>query len=51
MECSSCKRKIAPKEKMVKFPCPACTAEIIRCEKCRVLANDYTCPECGFVGP
>ncbi|MHC1598621.1 MAG: zinc finger domain-containing protein [Candidatus Methanofastidiosia archaeon] len=51
MECTSCKRKITPKEKMVKFPCPECEMEIIRCEKCRVLGNKYKCPGCEFEGP
>ncbi|RZN48531.1 DUF1610 domain-containing protein [archaeon] len=51
MKCSSCHREITPKEKMVQFPCPECEETVIRCEKCRVLGNKYTCTSCGFVGP
>ncbi|MCK4247088.1 MAG: DUF1610 domain-containing protein [Methanomicrobia archaeon] len=50
MRCISCNREIAPDEKGVKFPCPNCDRIIVRCEKCRVLANPYKC-ECGFEGP
>lgn len=35
----------------VKFPCPSCGKEILRCKKCRNLSIDYKCPSCGFIGP
>ncbi|MET1124698.1 MAG: zinc finger domain-containing protein [Archaeoglobaceae archaeon] len=35
----------------VALPCPECGETIYRCKKCRRLANPYTCPSCGFVGP
>ncbi len=50
--CTSCNSVIAPGEHFAEFPCPKCGKTIIiRCEKCKVLANEYTCPECGFIGP
>jgi len=35
----------------VRLPCPKCGEGIGRCQSCRVLANTYECPKCGFVGP
>ncbi|MBU7015717.1 MAG: DUF1610 domain-containing protein [Theionarchaea archaeon] len=50
MKCTSCQKEISPHEKVVTFPCPQCEETVIRCEKCRVLANPYRC-SCGFEGP
>ena len=50
MKCISCHREISPHENAVIFPCPRCEESIVRCEKCRVLANPYKC-SCGFEGP
>ncbi len=50
--CTSCNGVIGAGENFVEFPCPSCgEAKIIRCEKCKVLVNEYKCPACGFVGP
>ncbi|TFF63463.1 MAG: hypothetical protein EU521_01605, partial [Promethearchaeota archaeon] len=36
----------------VKFRCPNCgDVVIVRCNKCRNIENNYTCPACGFEGP
>jgi len=35
----------------VRLPCPKCGEGLGRCQGCRVLANTYECPKCGFVGP
>ena len=48
MKCISCNKET---EKIVKFPCPKCGHELIRCDKCRGLSIEYKCPKCGFVGP
>jgi predicted RNA-binding Zn-ribbon protein involved in translation (DUF1610 family) len=51
MKCTSCGANIEPSEKWVRFPCPACLKkEIVRCERCKKLINNYKC-ECGFIGP
>ncbi|MFQ5711317.1 MAG: zinc finger domain-containing protein [Candidatus Geothermarchaeales archaeon] len=51
-KCTSCGKLISPEEKSSKFPCPQCGEAVIwRCEKCRIFIRDYTCPNCGFVGP
>lgn len=46
--CISCGRNTPD---VVKFECPKCKAEIVRCSKCRSLSVKYKCPDCGFVGP
>ena len=46
--CTSCGKNASD---VVKFPCPKCGKEIIRCNKCRALSIKYSCPDCGFVGP
>lgn len=34
------------------FKCPACSKVIIgRCPECKDQSTNYTCKECGFVGP
>ncbi|ADP77380.1 Zn-ribbon RNA-binding protein involved in translation protein [Methanothermus fervidus DSM 2088] len=50
VRCISCKREIPLGEKYVKFECPLCNEEIVRCEKCRTFGNVYRC-KCGFEGP
>lgn len=49
-KCVSCKKQV---EKYVKFKCPECETEIIRCQHCRSLDIRYRCPnkECKFEGP
>jgi predicted RNA-binding Zn-ribbon protein involved in translation (DUF1610 family) len=49
--CSSCGKKIAPKVRYVKFPCPKCGETLYRCPRCRQVSNPYSCPKCDFVGP
>ncbi|MDD2444736.1 MAG: zinc finger domain-containing protein [Candidatus Nanoarchaeia archaeon] len=47
-KCISCDKKSLDS---VKFPCPKCKNEIMRCNKCRSLSIDYVCPKCGYRGP
>ncbi len=50
--CTSCGRRVTYERGVVKFPCPNCGEYIIvRCRICRKQANEYVCPNCGFVGP
>jgi len=50
--CSSCNKAIDPRERAVKFYCPDCGKVLIwRCERCRKLARNYKCENCGFEGP
>ena len=50
--CSSCKKDITNDVGSVKFKCPSCgKTEIVRCQKCRKIAANYKCAECGFIGP
>ncbi|MEA3343666.1 MAG: zinc finger domain-containing protein [archaeon] len=51
MYCSGCGASIAAGERSVKFKCPGCGAEIIRCSKCKITSNKYACSKCGFAGP
>ena len=50
-ECTSCGRNLDAADTFVVFDCPDCGTEIARCDRCKKLANDYECPECGFEGP
>lgn len=45
--CISCKKDA---DKYVKFKCPKCGQEIVRCSKCRGLEIDYHCSKCDFKG-
>jgi len=47
-KCISCDKKSLDS---VKFHCPKCKNEIMRCNKCRSLSIDYVCPKCGYRGP
>ncbi|MCD6414946.1 MAG: DUF1610 domain-containing protein [Candidatus Diapherotrites archaeon] len=49
LRCISCNREVA--DDYVRFKCPSCKKEIIRCQDCRTNAIRYKCPECGFEGP
>ena len=50
--CITCGANLEAEENYVVFPCPSCGEEkIARCKKCRKLANNYECPNCGFRGP
>jgi len=51
MSCNGCGASITPGEHSVKFKCPACGEMIVRCSKCKITSNNYTCKKCGFVGP
>ncbi len=48
--CTSCGVRLVERG-YVNFPCPACDAELGRCVSCRQQSNEYTCKECGFMGP
>jgi len=49
-KCTSC-NKIVTDDK-TEFKCPSCGKEtIIRCNSCKMTSKEYTCKECGFVGP
>ncbi len=51
-KCVSCGKRIESETDWVEFSCPSCgKGSIIRCSKCKILQNNYKCPECGFVGP
>lgn len=44
--------KIINEAGSITFNCPNCgKAEISRSRKARELSKEYTCPNCGFVGP
>ncbi|MDD5182060.1 MAG: zinc finger domain-containing protein [Candidatus Nanoarchaeia archaeon] len=50
--CNACKADISIVKNSTKFPCPGCgKVTIVRCGKCRTIAAEYKCPECGFIGP
>ena len=49
--CNGCGSSIAAGEPAVKFVCPSCGKDVVRCSKCKITSNNYTCPSCGFVGP
>ena len=49
--CTSCKKRITNDPGTVKFKCPECGTEIVRCSHCREVAAKYKCPKCGFEGP
>jgi len=47
-KCVSCNKEV---DNFVKFKCPECGSDIIRCQHCRALDIDYKCSKCGFIGP
>ncbi len=52
LRCVSCGKRVETENFWVEFPCPSCgEVKIIRCERCRKLANPYKCGKCGFEGP
>ncbi len=52
LRCTTCKENVIADEGWVKFLCPNCGEFlIVRCSKCRRLANPYRCEKCGFEGP
>ncbi|MHA1145521.1 MAG: zinc finger domain-containing protein [Candidatus Helarchaeota archaeon] len=52
INCNGCSRLISPNERAVKFACPNCGKIIIwRCERCKIFARTYRCPNCNFLGP
>ncbi|MEM2954696.1 MAG: zinc finger domain-containing protein [Candidatus Nanoarchaeia archaeon] len=48
--CISCKKEATNDKSKVRFPCPQCNAEIIRCGECKKKVVKYKCA-CGFEGP
>ena len=49
-KCSTLNVEVA--KDFVEFKCPACgKSRIVRSMKARKMGLEYTCPECGFVGP
>ena len=52
LNCVSCNRNILEFESYTRFNCPNCNEfEIVRCERCKKLSNEYICEKCKFVGP
>ncbi|MCK5452262.1 MAG: RNA-binding protein [Candidatus Aenigmarchaeota archaeon] len=52
VKCISCGKDVSKGINFSKFKCPKCLeAEIVRCDRCKLLVNQYKCPKCGFVGP
>ncbi len=49
LRCVSCHREVS--DDFVRFKCPKCGHEIIRCIECRERAVPWVCPNCGFEGP
>ena len=47
VNCTSCSKET---HESVKFPCPGCGNEVLRCDKCRNLSIDFEC-KCGHTGP
>ncbi|MCK4614826.1 MAG: DUF1610 domain-containing protein [Thermoplasmata archaeon] len=51
IRCSSCGIPIVGSG-FSRFNCPNCgQVQINRCRHCRDQSVNYTCPECGFMGP
>jgi len=48
MKCVSCNKEVT--DNYVRFKCPGCGKETLRCQECRERSGGYKC-ECGFVGP
>ncbi|MBU3924043.1 MAG: RNA-binding protein [Nanoarchaeota archaeon] len=48
MKCITCNKETS---KAVNFPCPKCSKEISRCDKCRRLSIEYKCTKCQHEGP
>ncbi|MCD4740518.1 zinc finger domain-containing protein [archaeon] len=48
-KCISCKKEVT--DDYVKFNCPNCKKELVRCHNCRKNVIKYKCPECEFTGP
>lgn len=52
LKCSSCGKRVETEKNWVEFTCPQCgKGNIIRCERCKKLENQYKCPDCEFEGP
>ncbi|MBI2676228.1 MAG: DUF1610 domain-containing protein [Candidatus Aenigmarchaeota archaeon] len=52
LSCVSCGRYVESEANWVAFKCPQCgKTDILRCEKCKKVENQYECAECGFTGP
>jgi Zn-ribbon RNA-binding protein len=52
IKCSATNQELINDKGSVIFKCPNCLqADIVRSNKCRVLAARYVCPSCGFEGP
>jgi predicted RNA-binding Zn-ribbon protein involved in translation (DUF1610 family) len=49
MRCVSCNKEVT--NDYVRFKCPGCKRELVRCNHCREIAATYKCPHCGFEGP
>jgi hypothetical protein len=47
-QCVSCKKEVTTD--YVKFKCPGCGKEIVRCYSCREISAPFACA-CGFAGP
>ena len=48
--CSTCNRELI--NEFVEFKCPACgKSRMVRCMSCEQNTVNYTCTECGFIGP
>lgn len=49
VKCVSCNREVT--DDYVRFKCPGCKRELIRCMECRNNVTSYKCPECALEGP
>lgn len=49
-KCTTCNKIVY--DKKTEFKCPSCGKEtIIRCDSCKKSSKEYSCKECGFIGP
>ena len=51
ISCTSCSTDITNNSGSVKFKCPKCEHEIVRCSTCRKIVAPFVCQKCGFKGP
>ncbi|MCX6803422.1 MAG: zinc finger domain-containing protein [Candidatus Diapherotrites archaeon] len=48
--CTTCNKVVTKSH--IEFRCPSCSKSlIVRCAHCKENSKEYSCKECGFVGP